>query len=217
MRTVVLDVNETLFSLDAVGDALQDAGLARTDLSLWFARVLRDGFAAAATGGIATFPDLAAHHARAIGAARGVDVDVDAVVAGFDRVVAHPDVAQGLADLADAGLRLVAYTNGSAPIVAGFLARAGLDALVDEALDVRAAGVWKPHPDAYLWVCDHLGVAPAEAAMVAVHPWDVAGAQATGMVGAWVRRDDPAPWPSWLPRPQVEVTRCTELAAALTS
>ncbi|MDX1619933.1 MAG: hypothetical protein R3320_03015 [Nitriliruptorales bacterium] len=55
---VVLDVNGTLFSLDAVADRFDEVGLSG-QLDVWFTRILRDGFAAAAAGGFVAFPDLA--------------------------------------------------------------------------------------------------------------------------------------------------------------
>ncbi len=219
LAAVVLDVNETLFSLAAIGDAFDEVGLTADDLPLWFARVLRDGFAATAAGDPVAFPELARHHTRVLlDAASGAAGDdaVERVVAAFGEVEAHPDVTAGLRALRDAGIRLVAFTNGSAAVVEGFLARSGLDDVVEEALDVTAAGAWKPHPAAYRWVCDHLDVDPGDAAMLAVHPWDVAGAMRVGMLGAWVDRDH-ARWPSWLTRPTVSAQSLTELAHTLTA
>lgn len=217
VAAVVLDVNETLFSLDAVGVAFDELGLSADQLPFWFACVLRDGFAATVAGGAVAFPDLATHHTRVL--LDGIDgtygeAEVDRVVAAFDEVEAQPDVVAGLTLLHDAGIRLVAFTNGSASIVERFLARTGLDGLVEEACDVAATGVWKPHPDAYRWICDHLDVDPTEAAMLAVHPWDVAGGMGVGMVGAWVDRDHTR-WPDWLDPATASAGSLTELAHAL--
>lgn len=214
---VVLDVNETLFGLGPVEEALRALGLPDGSLDLWFARVLRDGFAAAGAHAFVAFPDLARHHVRVLGQAAGLTIDdtgVDGVVAAFDLVTPHPDVDAGLRLLADAGLRLAPFTNGSAAIVDRFLARTGLDEVVEPARDVTAPGRWKPDPVAYRWVCRDLGVAPGDAALVAVHPWDVAGAAAVGMVGAWVDRDA-ATWPGWLPAPAVAGRDLPAVASAL--
>ncbi len=213
----VLDVNETLFSLDAVAAAFDDIDLGGDRLELWFARVLRDGFAVAAMDGAVAFPDLARHHTRQLGDEVGTDVgdeDVHRVVAAFDQVQAHPDVAAGLRRLHEAGVRLVPFTNGSAPIVARFLERSGLDALVEAPRDVTAAGAWKPVATAYRWICADVGVEPVDAAMVAVHPWDVAGAMRTGMRGAWLDRDG-ARWPTFLPGPDHRAASMDDLALTL--
>lgn len=217
MQVAVLDVNETLFGLDPVGAALGEVGLSPDALDLWFARLLRDGFAVATMGGLAEFPDLADHHLRLLGHERDVaitDEDVDRVVAAFDEVEAKPDVVEGLRTLHQEGIRLAPFTNGSAPIVDRFLDRAGIAELCDPARDVTSAGVWKPAADAYRWVCGDLGVDPGDAAMVAVHPWDVAGAMEAGLVGAWLDRDG-EPWPAFLDAPDHRAGDLAALAASL--
>lgn len=217
LTTVVLDVNETLFSLDAVAAAFGEVGLDPDDLETWFSWVLRDGFAVAAMGDAVVFPDLARHHLRVLGDRADQVLDdaaIERVVDAFHEVEAHPDVDRGLRTLADAGLRLAAFTNGSASIARRFLERAGLDEVVDHALDVSDAGRWKPHPDAYRWVCDHLGSTPDTTAMLAVHPWDVAGAMGVGLLGAWLDRDH-ARWPAWLRPADVSAGSMVELASAL--
>ena len=218
---VVLDVNETLFSLDPVAAAFDEIGVGAGAVPLWFARVLRDGFAATATGDFVAFPALARHNARVLldatdRPATDDDDRVERVVAAFDEVRPHRDVASGLGALRTAGLRLVAFTNGSAPIVTRFLERSGLDEVVEEALDVSIVGTWKPGAAAYQWVVGHLGLVSEQVAMLAVHPWDVAGAMSTGMVGAWLDRDGDR-WPGWLPPADVTGTTMGELAGALLS
>lgn len=206
MRLLVFDVNETLFGLDPVASALASVGLDPSHLELWFARVLRDGFAVALAGGLATFPDLARHHTRVLGEQRGLSLDDDAldeVVAGFSAVEAHPDVPAGLRRARDADVATVALTNGTVGVVEGFLERAGLRDLVDRVVDVTTAGRWKPAPEPYREVLATAGVEAADAAMVAAHPWDVGGAMAVGMVGAYVDRHGVS-WPGHLAPPTVQ-------------
>lgn len=52
LDAVVFDVNETLFSLRRMGPAFAVAGLDPGLVPLWFARLLRDGFALTAMGGM---------------------------------------------------------------------------------------------------------------------------------------------------------------------
>ena len=107
MRLVVLDVNETLFGLEPVASAFASVGLDPAHHELWFARVLRDGFAVALSGRLATFPDLARHHVRVLAEQRGLVLDDDAVeqvLAAFARVEPHADVPAGLRRAREAGL-----------------------------------------------------------------------------------------------------------------
>jgi 2-haloacid dehalogenase len=204
LRLVVLDVNETLFPLDPVVARMAQVGLAGR-FDAWFARVLRDGIAAAAAGRYASFGDLASHHLQVLltqhqpsGAAGGPAAPgprsasaaeaVDHVLAGFEDLVPAADVAPGLRALRSAGIRAVTLTNGSAALTRRNLDRAGLAALVHAVHDVAEVGRWKPAPEPYRSVLAAHAIDPADAAMVAVHAWDVLGGQAVGMVGAWLDR-----------------------------
>ncbi len=212
MQLVVLDVNGTLFSMDPIARRLSDVGL-DGQLDVWFARILRDGFAAAAAGGFAAFADLARHHLHVLLEAQGAeapDETFEHVLGGFEQVVAHPDVEPGLQRLADAGVAVATMTNGTVDITRRFLDRAGLAPLVAATHDVAMAGQWKPAPRAYRFVLDHHDVEPQHAVMIAVHPWDIQGASAAGMTPAWINRDsalypDPFTTPDVLGRSLVEV------------
>jgi 2-haloacid dehalogenase len=213
---VALDVNETLFPLDPIADRMQEVGLPG-QLDVWFARVLRDGMAAAAAGRLAAFADLARHHLLELLAAAGAtasEAAVDHVLEGFQHVQPHPDVEPGLRALRDAGIEVVTLTNGAAPITAAFLERAGFDGLVAAVHDVSDAGRWKPAGEPYRWLVDRHGVPPARAAMVAVHPWDVMGAQAAGLVGAWLDRGG-VTYPSAFGAPDVQAADLPTLVTRL--
>lgn len=189
---LVLDVNETLFSIAPVEARFAEVGLDRNLVPLWFARVLRDGFALAATETAEAFPVIAAHHVRVLLEERGREASEETVahvLGGFEEVAAHPDVAEGLRSAREAGLVVATLTNGTRTITADFLRRAGLGDLVDATLEARSSGVWKPHPRAYTWAAEQLGLQPGELVLVAVHPWDVHGAVTAGLGGAWLDRD----------------------------
>ena len=217
MRLVVLDVNETLFGLDPVASAFASVGLDPSHVELWFARVLRDGFGVALAGGLAPFPDVARHHVRVLAEQRGLVVDddaVDTVIAAFDEVEPHADVDAGLRRAHDAGLQVVALTNGTVEVTRSFLERAGLDGHVDRVVDATTAGRWKPAPEPYLEVCETAGVQPAETGMVAAHPWDVHGAMAAGLAGGYVDRHEVS-WPPFLDPPTVRGPDLDAVVAAL--
>lgn len=217
IRAIVFDVNETLFSLAPLRERFDRTGLGAEAVERWFAEVLRDGFAVAAADDFVAFPDLARHHLHHLARLRGFDDPeriADEVLAGFDEVTAHDDVIDGMQALSDAGYRLATFTNGTADITRGFLERTGIVELVDEVLDVTGPERWKPRRDAYRWACDRVGVRAKEAAMVAVHPWDVQGAQRAGMTGCYLDRAG-EPFPGFLAAPDVTVAAITELPTAL--
>jgi hypothetical protein len=99
-----------------------------------FARVLRDGFALAATGTAEAFPAIAAHHLTLLLDAadrRSDDATVEHVLGGFDEVEPHSDVTEGLSLAGEAGLTVATLTNGTAEITRRFLSRSGLDERVE--------------------------------------------------------------------------------------
>ncbi len=215
LQLLVLDVNETLFSLEPVAQRLAEIGL-EGRLELWFARVLRDGFAAAASGSHAAFHDLAHHHLRLLlGTDDEVDGDaVEHVTGGFEEVVAHEDVAPALRRARDAGLKIVTLTNGAAEITRAFLERAGMTDLVDELFEADTVRAWKPRAEPYRHVSERTGVPASAAALVAVHPWDVHGAVRAGLQGGWVDRDG-GPYPPYFERPHAQGPTLTAVVDAL--
>lgn len=218
-RAIVLDVNETLFSIDAVERRFDEAGLDADDAELWFSRVLRDGFALASTDAAAAFPEIASHHLTVLLDERGLDAGestVAHVLGGFEEVEAHPDVPDGLRAAAEADVTVVTLTNGTEAVTRSFLQRTEHASAVDEVLEARSSGVWKPHPRAYRWAADRLGLEAGELALVAVHPWDVHGAVAAGLRGAWLDRTG-ARYPDHFRQPDVTGSDLTAVVAELTA
>jgi 2-haloacid dehalogenase len=126
----------------------------------------------------------------------------DGVPAALERLAempAYPDAADALARLSDAGCELGVLTQSSAEAAETVLRAAGLRghfAFVASAPE--GTGAYKPDPRAYR---HGLARAGADSAwFVAGHWWDVAGATAVGLRGAWVARTDVA-YPSALPEP----------------
>jgi 2-haloacid dehalogenase len=215
---VLFDVNETLSDLAPLADRFADVGAPRHLAPLWFAGVLRDGFALTVAGGNATFADLAADGLRGLltGAAPDRDADeaVAHVLAGFGDLPVHPDVPAGVGDLAGQGLRLATLSNGAAEVAEGLLGRAGLRSAFERVLTVEDAGVWKPARAAYAYAAAELGVPVGELMLVAVHPWDLDGAHRAGLRTAWIDRTG-APYPARFAAPDVTATSLVDLAAQL--
>lgn len=205
-HAVALDVNETLFDLSALRPRFEAIGLPEHALEWWFAVLLRDGLALAASGGSAPFPTLATQALEEVFSLVGRKASPDLfaeLLAGFAELPPHPDVVPGLERLADAGIPAVALTNGSTEVTAGLVRRAGISSLVAHVFSVDTVGHWKPRPEPYQYAASRLGVQPPRLAMVAVHPWDLHGAASAGLVTGWVNRGGRA-YPSAFVRPNVE-------------
>lgn len=183
---VAFDVNETLLDVGPVAAALAEHGAPAELFGTAFGRTLGTGFASALTGSWCSFRD-------AFDAALAQLTDLDpaarsAVADVFGQLAPHPDVRPALELLAGAGVRAITLTHGGAGIAEAGLARGGVDHLVERSLTSEAIRAWKPAREVYLWAAGVCDVVPADLALVAVHGWDVHGAQRAGLTGGWAAR-----------------------------
>ncbi len=215
---LVFDVNETLSDMAPLSVRFQDVGAQAHVAPLWFAELLRDGFALTASGDIESFATLGAEALRVrLGGQsldRPLDEAVDHVMQGFTQLEVHPDVVEGIRSLSELGIRLVTLSNGSAGVADTLLQRAGVRDQFERLLTVEDAGIWKPAPRAYAYALEVCGVEPTDAMLVAVHPWDIDGAHRAGLSTAWVDRAD-GRYPSYFAAPDLTVASLTQLANAL--
>ena len=110
---------------------------------------------------------------------------------------------------------VVTLSNGSASVAEALLERDGLRDLVGQVLSVEGAGAWKPAAGAYQVALRACGLDdPADAALVAVHPWDLHGAKRAGLRTIWVNRHGAA-YPTHFARPDLTVRSFEHLAQEL--
>ncbi|TFC38768.1 haloacid dehalogenase type II [Cryobacterium sp. TMT2-14] len=215
---IVFDVNETLSDMSPLSARFVEIGAPAHLARVWFASLLRDGFALAAAGGTAQFSMIGSEILRGVlrdvDLTRSLDDSVRHVMDGFETLSLHPDIADGIRDLKSAGLRLVTFSNGSAQVAESLLTRAGLRGEFEALLTVEDAPAWKPVRAAYDYAADVCGVKPGELLLVAVHPWDIHGAAQAGLRTAWLNRADEI-YPSFFAAPDHTITALGELATQL--
>lgn len=215
---IVFDVNETLSDMSAMADRFSDIGLQSGLAKLWFASLLRDGFARTAAGESEEFSRLGAGSLRVLLSTAEPNCSENDAVAhvmdGLADLQAHPDVADGARALRRLGLRLVTLTNGSAQVAETLFAKAGIRKEFEHLLSVVDAGVWKPARGAYEYAAATCGVDVGRMLLVAVHPWDIDGAARAGMSTAWINRTGGA-YPEYFCAPTYSVAELTDLPALL--
>ncbi|WP_211435063.1 haloacid dehalogenase type II [Blastococcus sp. DSM 46786] len=215
---IVFDVNETLSDMSPMSQRFADVGAPPHLATLWFATLLRDGFALTAAGASRPFAELGAAALRTV--LRGVDLDrdtdaaVDHVMSGFTELGVHPDVPDGVRALRTPGRRLVTLTNGSTSVSEQLLTGAGIRDQFDALLSVEDAGAWKPARRAYEYAARTCDTDPADMLLVAVHPWDIDGAARAGLATAWIDRAG-SPYPSSFTAPSLRAAGLTDLAEQL--
>lgn len=185
-EVIAFDVLETLYSLSSLEPLFAAAGGDPSTASLWFSRVLADGFALTLARGYRPFQDVAKAALRAV-LPKAKPAARDHILAGLAELDVHPDAgpAMGRAVL-DA--RVVVVTNGSADATNALLAKGGLDAFVETVISADDVKAWKPKADAYSFAAASVGEPAENVAMVTVHPWDVLGARNAGLVTGWCNR-----------------------------
>lgn len=215
---VVFDVNETLSDMAPLARRFADIGVPESLARVWFASLLRDGFALAAAGGQETFAHLADGALRILLAgarlSRPADEAVDHVLSGFAELNVHPDVPDGVRLLRQHDLRLVTLSNGSADVAARLLTRAGIRGQFEHLLSVEDAGAWKPVPAAYTHAARACSVDIGQMLLIAVHPWDIHGAHRAGMRTGWITRQH-VPYPGYFAAPDLQAPDLVSLAGQI--
>jgi 2-haloacid dehalogenase len=189
-EVVAFDVNETVFSLEAIGTALDGVGAPGGTLQRWFGQVLSDGFALTCAGDFVEFRTLAQ---RTLARMLSDEDAATQVLAAFAALDAHPDVRPALERVVVAGVRVGPLTNGHAATTEQLLDRAGLSERVAACHDVGEVGCWKPAPKPYQHCARRNGVAADRLALVAVHSWDIHGAHRAGLVTGYASRHEGGP------------------------
>jgi 2-haloacid dehalogenase len=215
---VVLDVNETLSDMSPMGRRFAEVGAPEHLAKLWFATLLRDGFALTGAGGPRPFAEVGICALRTV--LHGLDLDreldaaVEHVMSGMARLSVHPDVPEGVRALHRSGRRLVTLTNGATELSERLLGEAGIRAEFERLLSVEDAPAWKPARGAYEYAARTCGVELGDMVLVAVHAWDIDGAARAGMTTAWINRTSTR-YPDCFTPPTVTVTDLAELAGRL--
>jgi 2-haloacid dehalogenase len=212
---IAFDVNETLSDLSPLGARFVEVGASASAAPLWFASVLRDGFALTAAGenppfaGVARellLTSLSEAHLN-----RPLEDAAQHVMDGFAVLELHADVANGIDRLHEDGFRLVTLSNGAASLADRLLTAANVRDRFEHLLSVEDAGSWKPSARPYEYAAQVCEVKPEEMLLVAVHPWDVDGAGRAGLQSAWVNRSGGA-FPATFREPTYTVSGIEELA-----
>jgi 2-haloacid dehalogenase len=124
--------------------------------------------------------------------------DVERLLTSDARVSLFPDVREGLQALRER-YTLAVLSNGD------------LDSL-ERVISAEQAGVYKPHQAVYGSAVKEMGLEKEQVLNVAAHTWDIHGAKAFGLLGAYLNRDN-VPYGTSHFQADLEVSRLTDLAS----
>ena len=139
--------------------------------------------------------------------------DIPRLMEAWQHLNPFADVRTSAREAARSATGLVALSNGEADFLAHLATnRIGWD--FDRIISVEEVGAFKPHPGVYRRAATLLDLEVGQCMMVSANSFDVLGARACGMRGAFVNRNA-LPYEETPYRPDVEVGNFTELAEAL--
>ena len=138
--------------------------------------------------------------------------EVQTFLACWQELSPFPEVRAGLEKLA-ARYKLVGLSNGD-PAFLDHLAKNRIQWDFDAVISVTTMGAFKPHPAVYRRAAQILSLEVGECMMVSANSFDVVGARACGMRGAYVNRYN-LPYEDSPYRADVTVADFTELAKAI--
>ena len=190
-RVCVFDVNETLLDLGALDPHFErvfgDAGVRRA----WFLQLLQSALVATVTGVYSNFGTIGAAALEMVAEREGVDLseeDKQEILGGMRELPPHPEVAESLERLREAGLRMATLTNSTQQVAEAQMENSGLRGYFEQILSADAVKRLKPAPEPYRMAAHSLGVEMGQVRLVAAHSWDVAGALRAGCAAAFVAR-----------------------------
>jgi 2-haloacid dehalogenase len=99
-----------------------------------------------------------------------------------------PEARDVLAALKRAGMRTAILSNGAPAMLRAAIDTARLTPLLDAAISVEEAGVFKPHPKTYQLCVDRMAVPPQAICFVSANGWDAYAASAFGLRVVWCNR-----------------------------
>ena len=215
---VAFDIIGTVFPLEPLRSSVVAIGLPPAGLEGWFAAGCRDAFAMAAVDDFKPFATVLEAALDGVLAEQGLDPpehERKALVKQLVTLDARDGTREAFSLLVDAGIPVMALSNGAKSSTKKLLARADLSDLVQEIVSVDEVKLAKPRMEVYLHAAKRAGVEPAELALVAAHPWDINGAIAAGLVTAYITAD--RPYSRAMRTPDTEAGTLPQLARQLST
>jgi 2-haloacid dehalogenase len=195
VRGVLLDVFGTLFSPVRLHAAFAAGGLDPALVPHWIMRAMSDGIALAAAEDYRHFGEVATSALLALAPGRLDRTGAQTIVAAFQELDPYPDVAEGLALLRRAGVRVMTLTSAERVWSEELFCRACLDDMVDGFLSVETVRRWKPAPEAYAYGVAQIGWPAGQVALISAHEWDIHGARRFGLRTGHIGRYATSPRP----------------------
>lgn len=189
--TCLFDINETVLDLSALDGLFTELFGNPYSRVLWFAQTLQNAMTAELCGRHAPFETQGRAALEMLGERLGRPLaahDKQRVADALKCLPAHLDVRPALDFARQQGVRCIAFSNNARTAIQTQIQVAGLADCFAGILSAEDAGALKPATATYRQAAATLGQPAGTLWLIAVHAWDIAGAQAAGLKGALVQR-----------------------------
>lgn len=190
-KICVFDVNETLLDLAALDPEFERVFGDKAVRKEWFGQFMVSMLVATVTNAYRPFGEIGSAAFDMIAEKRGVAVSADdkkAILNKLADLPPHPEVAESLVALKDAGFTLATLTNSTLEVANKQVQNAGIAYYFDKILSADTVQRLKPAKEPYEMAAQTFGVEVQEVRLIAAHTWDVAGALRAGCKAAFVAR-----------------------------
>ncbi|RIJ42713.1 haloacid dehalogenase type II [Pontibacter oryzae] len=219
LKLILFDVNETLLDLSPMEQRMNQAFENENAFKLWFYLMLQYAWVENSIGTYSNLGEVGKATMSMLNKQLGKSVTEQKqqeLLRMIRSLKPHPDVKPALAQLKEAGFRLVSFTNSAQQVAEEQMRNAGLDEYLEEIMSVDLVQKYKPAPETYLKAINHLNASPEETLFIAAHGWDVAGAANAGLQTGFIDRPGQALYPL-APTPTYQGKTLLELASQLTT
>ncbi|WP_347157313.1 haloacid dehalogenase type II [Pontibacter chitinilyticus] len=214
---LVFDVNETLLDLSEMQEAVNSAYGNELAFKLWFSHLLEYALVENSTNSYHNFSAVGKAAMQMITAVTGKDVPEATqkeLLQMIKETKPHPDVAEGLQKLQDAGFLMATLTNSPGKSSFPHLEQVKLKQYFKQMLSVDSVEKFKPAGSTYQFAAQQLDVPLTNLMLVAAHGWDIAGALRAGARAAFIERPGKVLYPL-APTPEIKAPTILELAEKL--
>lgn len=214
MEILIFDVNETLLDVRALDKGFEDTFGDTGARQEWFQLLLQRAFTATLTDAYRDFSALAKSALGMLAAKRGISLDdkkAQQLLEPMKSLPPHPEVADALRMLSDAGFTLTALTQSPLATLEAQMSNAGLKKYFKRLFSVDSVRRYKPDPAPYRMVAEQMGCDISNTRLVAAHAWDVEGAMRAGCQACFVARAGQVLDPN-LPAPSIVGADLAEIA-----
>lgn len=140
-------------------------------------------------------------------------VEREEILSVYDKLDPFDDVRSGLAQLSEK-YDIYVLSMGTPSMLETLIENTGIDELIEDTISVHEIQTYKPESAVYQHGAARTGTPIQNIIHVAGPTFDVRGAMAAGMQGAWINRTG-EPWDPWFPKPDIAIETFDELAEAL--